>query len=184
MSRTAAARAFEVMTDAELDRTIADIVEGAEKPAGRATRTAGLPRCPEHLTGAAAREWRRVAGVLHAMGVLTTIDRAALAAYCQAYGRWVEAERRLEETPMLLKTPSGYVQQSPWLGIVNKQLELMGRFMVELGMTPASRSRVSVVEPPARRSRPEVLADAEEFTRRMARLVERTALQTDDGARN
>ena len=43
---------------------------------------------------------------------------------------------------MLFKTPSGYVQQSPWLGIVNKQLELMGRYMVELGLTPASRSRV------------------------------------------
>jgi hypothetical protein len=27
---------------------------------------------------------------------------------------------------MLFKTPSGYVQQSPWLGIINKQLELMG----------------------------------------------------------
>ena len=71
--------------------------------------------------------------------MLTTFDRAALAAYCQAYGRWVEAEERLRETPPLVKTPSGYVQQSPWLGIVNKQLELMGRYMVELGMTPAAR---------------------------------------------
>ena len=48
-----------------------------------------------------------------------------------------------KETPILFKTPSGYVQQSPWLGIANKQLELMGRFMVELGMTPAARSRVT-----------------------------------------
>ena len=77
------------------------------------------------------------------MGVLTTMDRAALAAYCQAYGRWVEAEERLRETPMLFKTPSGYVQQSPWLGIANKQLEIMGRYMVELGMTPAARSRLA-----------------------------------------
>ena len=76
------------------------------------------------------------------MGMVTTFDVAALAAYCQAYGRWVEAEERLRETPMLFKTPSGYVQQSPWLGIVNKQLERMGRYLVELGMTPASRSRV------------------------------------------
>ena len=68
-----------------------------------------------------------------------------LAAYCQSYGRWVEAEERLKETPALYKTPSGYVQQSPWLGIVNKQLELMARFMVEMGMTPAARSRVSTL---------------------------------------
>ena len=32
-----------------------------------------------------------------------------------AYARWVEAEEKLKETPALLKTPSGYVQQSPWV---------------------------------------------------------------------
>jgi P27 family predicted phage terminase small subunit len=106
-----------------------------------------LPRCPKHLSTVAKAEWRRVARTLHGMGVLTTIDRAALAAYCQAYGRWVEAERKLKETPSLLKTPSGYIQQSPWLVIVNKQLELMGRYMTELGMTPAARSRVAAEDP-------------------------------------
>jgi len=44
---------------------------------------------------------------------------------------------------MLLKTATGYVQQSPWLSIANKQLELMGRYMTELGLTPAARSRVA-----------------------------------------
>ena len=81
------------------------------------------------------------------MGVLTTIDRAALAAYCQAYGRWVEAEERMRDTPLLVRTPAGYVQQSPLLGIINKQLELMGRYLIELGMTPASRTRVAMVAP-------------------------------------
>ena len=106
-----------------------------------------IPRCPGHLAPVARVEWRRVARTLHAIGVLTTIDRAALAAYCQAYARWVEAEEKLKETPPLLKTPSGYVQQSPWLGIANKQLELMGRYMVELGLTPAARSRVMADSP-------------------------------------
>ena len=107
-----------------------------------------LPRCPEHLSEVARREWRRVARPLYAMGVLTSIDRAALAAYCQAYARWVEAEERLKESPALYKTTSGYVQQSPWLAIANKQLELMGRYMTELGMTPAARSRVTALEDP------------------------------------
>ena len=116
--------------------------------APRQARNPALPRCPDHLTPPAAREWRRVAGELHKMGVLTTIDRAALAAYCQAYGRWVEAEERMREGQMLYKTPSGHVQQSPLLGIINKQLELMGRYMAELGMTPAARSRVAAILPP------------------------------------
>jgi phage terminase small subunit len=48
----------------------------------------------------------------------------------------------------MLKTPSGYVQQSPWLSVSNKQLELMVRYMAELGITPASRARVASVLPP------------------------------------
>lgn len=103
---------------------------------------AGLPRCPAHLDNVARNEWRRLATPMFEAGVLTLADRAAFAAYCQAYARWVEAENRLRETPMLLKTPSGYVQQSPWLSVANKQLELMGRFMAELGLTPVSRTRL------------------------------------------
>ena len=103
----------------------------------------GLPDCPPHLSALAREEWERVAAVLHEMGVLTVVDRAALAAYCQSYARWAEAEEMLKATPVMLKTPSGYVQQSPWLSVANKQLELMGRYMAELGITPASRSRVA-----------------------------------------
>lgn len=103
-----------------------------------------LPRCPAHLSPIARKEWRRLAKPLYDMGVLSTTDRAALAAYCQAWARWVEAEEQLKKTPPLLKTPSGYVQQSPWLSIANKQLEIMGRYMAELGLTPSARRRVAV----------------------------------------
>ena len=144
----------------------------------------GIPRCPAHLAPVARTEWRRVARTLHAMGVLTTIDRAALAAYCQAYARWVEAEERLKETPPLFKTPSGYVQQSPWLAIANKQLELMGRYMVELGMTPASRSRVGTGDPRMQieaiefrtvyeERQAKVQADADAFVERIGALARR-----------
>lgn len=119
------------------------------KPARRADRQApappdGLPRCPAHLSPVARKEWRRLAKPLYDMGVLSTTDRAALAAYCQAWGRWVEAEEQLAKTPPLLKTPSGYVQQSPWLSVANKQLEIMGRYMAELGLTPSARRRVAI----------------------------------------
>ncbi|GHE00912.1 terminase [Defluviimonas sp. 20V17] len=102
--------------------------------------------CPPHLSDVATEEWRRIAGALQDMGVVTLVDRAALAAYCQSYGRWVEAEEKLKETPTLVKTASGYIQQNPWLTVANKQLELMGRYMGELGITPASRSRVAAFQ--------------------------------------
>ena len=110
----------------------------------------GIPDCPPHLCEEAKAEWLRLAEPLHEMGVLTMVDRAALAAYCQAYGRWVEAEQKLAQSPTMLKTPSGYVQQSPWLSVANKQMELMGRFMTELGLTPAARSRVEAIRQVAR----------------------------------
>jgi P27 family predicted phage terminase small subunit len=68
-------------------------------------------------------------------------DRAVLAAYCQAWGRWVEAEEKMQGLPTMLRTPSG-VQQNPWLSVANKQLELMHRFMAEIGLAPAARSRI------------------------------------------
>lgn len=104
----------------------------------------GVPDCPTHLNDAGREEWYRLVDALVDMRVVTMVDRAVLAAYCQAYGRWVEAEEKLKETPVLIRTPSGYVQQSPWLTISNRQMELMGRYMAELGLTPAARSRIAV----------------------------------------
>lgn len=106
-----------------------------------------LPTCPSHLSPTAKAEWKRLAKVLNEIGVLTQVDRTVMAAYCQAYGRWVEAEKKLQETPAILKTPAGYIQQSPWLSISNKQMELMAKFMAELGLTPASRSRLAIKVP-------------------------------------
>ena len=105
--------------------------------------SAARPTCPSHLSPTAKAEWKRLAGGLHRIGLLTQADRTALAAYCQAYGKWVEAEKRLAETPTLLKMPSGYIQLSPWVTISNKQMELMVKYMVELGLTPSSRSRMA-----------------------------------------
>jgi P27 family predicted phage terminase small subunit len=102
-----------------------------------------IPTCPAHLQPSAKAEWKRLARQLHQLGVVTELDRSVIAAYCQAYGRWVEAERKLKETPPLLKTPAGYVQPSPWLAISNKSVELMHKFDTELGLSPASRSRVT-----------------------------------------
>ena len=48
-------------------------------------------QCPSHLNAEAKKEWRRLSKVLIEMGVLTELDTAAFAGYCQAYARWKEA---------------------------------------------------------------------------------------------
>ena len=87
-----------------------------------------LPAPPPELTSEARGEWDRVAGELNRLGLLTGIDRAALAAYCQAYGRWSQAESaiaRMAERDrltggLMIKTSNGNAIQNPLVGTANK----------------------------------------------------------------
>lgn len=103
------------------------------------------PAPPEHLSREALQEWGRIVPQLHQLGLLSDIDRAALAAYCQTYGRWVQAERELQDLEALLdETPNGMKQQHALVGIANTAMKLMHKYLTEFGMTPSSRARVSV----------------------------------------
>ena len=101
------------------------------------------PKCPRHLNAAAKAEWKRTAKKLHKLGLLTEIDRPQLALYCQAWGRWIEAEDALKEHGTIVKAPNtGWPIQSPYLAVANKAMEQMQRALSEFGMSPASRARV------------------------------------------
>lgn len=101
-----------------------------------------MPKCPAHLSKEGKAEWKRLAAELHTLGLLTRIDRAALAAYCEVWARWVMAEKKLQAEGCTALTPNGYATKNAWLTIADKALEQMHRYLVEFGMTPASRSRV------------------------------------------
>jgi len=101
-----------------------------------------LPKPPDHLNKEARAEWKRVARELHEKGVLTKMDRAVLAAYAQAYGRWREAEKKVNELGFVVKTAMGNLVQNPYLSIANRAMQDMTRIAAEFGMTPASRTRV------------------------------------------
>jgi len=100
--------------------------------------------CPRHLIREARNEWNRIYPELQTMGLMSKIDRVALAAYCQTYGRWVKYEKIIAEKGELYKTQKGNVITSPALWVANKALEQMHKFLTEFGMTPASRSRINV----------------------------------------
>ena len=83
--------------------------------------------------------------ILLRMGVLTEADEYALVNLCQAYSTLVKAQQKLSETGLLLKTPSGYVQQNPLLGIVNTCTDTITKLSREFGLTPASRTRLQAI---------------------------------------
>jgi P27 family predicted phage terminase small subunit len=98
-------------------------------------------------------EWGRVAPELFSLGILTKLDRAALAAYCDSYGLWIRARRLLAKMgedgadSLLVKTAQGNVIQHPLIGLANKAKRDMMAYATEFGMTPSSRARVNA--PPA-----------------------------------
>jgi P27 family predicted phage terminase small subunit len=102
-----------------------------------------VPDCPAELGLAAQREWARLVGKLSSLNMVTELDRAALATYCGAYALWAEATEAIQKFGTMVKSPTGYPMQSPYISIVNRQAELMMRIASEFGFTPASRSRIS-----------------------------------------
>jgi len=102
------------------------------------------PYVPRHLNEEGKREWRRIVNVLLDLGLYTVLDRAALAMYCQVWGRWLEAERKLAKEGLILKSDKGNLYQNPWLHVANKAWEQMRKVLAEFGLTPSSRVRLSV----------------------------------------
>lgn len=101
------------------------------------------PKCPAWLDKEAKKEWRRMSSQLEVIGVLTEVDMAAFAGYCQAYARWKEAEEFITKHGTIVKTPSGYWQQVPQVSIAQTYLKIMNKFCEEFGLTPSARSRIT-----------------------------------------
>lgn len=106
---------------------------------------------PPFLSDDAKVEWGRMMQALVALKLVSQLDRAAFAAYCQAYGRWAQAERSLaamrERDPhslgLLVKTTGENIVQNPLVGIANKAMADMVRYAAEFGMTPSARVRLT-----------------------------------------
>lgn len=112
-----------------------------------------VPKPPVHLDVEAKREWKRVGAELAVLGIISEIDRAALAGYCQAWAEVVKCEKRITDlnaadpegqAGLIGITPSGYQQMSVWVQIRNRAYERMMTFAAQFGMSPSSRARIQV----------------------------------------
>jgi P27 family predicted phage terminase small subunit len=108
---------------------------------------ASIPKCPDALDSEARKEWRRITKELAAVHLLTNLDLAALASYCSAWSRFVQAERELAESGPVIKSPSGYPQLSPFLTVLNQAIGQMRSLLAELGLSPSARTRLHAPPP-------------------------------------
>lgn len=109
------------------------------------------PGCPEWLLEEAKKEWDRLAPELERLGLLTIIDMAAFAGYCQSYAKWKKAETFLKKHGMTIKIPqkdeygnvkSFQLKKFPEVSIANECLKHIRAFASEFGLTPSSRGRI------------------------------------------
>lgn len=106
------------------------------KPQGK------MPRCPAWLEEEAKKEWKRMGKILGEMGMLTDMDMAAFAGYCQSYARWKAAEEFITQHGDMVRTPNGYLQQVPQVSIAQTNLKILLKFCEQFGLTPSARSRI------------------------------------------
>jgi P27 family predicted phage terminase small subunit len=116
----------------------------------------GEPPMPMGLSAAAQAEWRTIVAELLTLNVLSIVDGKALAAYCHNFSRWMEAEEEITRLGLIVEEPItkgqgedaiivGYkYKRNPGVTISNDAQKLMKSFLIEFGLTPASRSRLRI----------------------------------------
>jgi P27 family predicted phage terminase small subunit len=112
---------------------------------------AQIPATPRHLKGEARKEWRRVTEELNRYGMISNVDRGALAMLCTLWARYVQAEEMIDKAAaaapgsygLFIKSPNNFPVQSPWLAVSNRAIEQYKAFCAEFGLTPAARVRAA-----------------------------------------
>ncbi|MGF6839891.1 P27 family predicted phage terminase small subunit [Paraburkholderia youngii] len=112
-----------------------------------------MPDPPDHMNGAALNEWHRASAELFELGLLSRVDRAAFAAYCEAWSRYVTARETLDamarEDPvnngLLIRNGNGAWAKNPLVSIIADAMRDVMKFAGEFGMSPASRTRIEAI---------------------------------------
>jgi P27 family predicted phage terminase small subunit len=95
----------------------------------------------------AKREWNRLVPQLSALGLLTALDRGAIAGGCQWWAMFVDAVKDIEANGTTFETETGSQGPRPSVALAIKSWQQYLAFAARFGLTPSDRSRLSVPEP-------------------------------------
>jgi len=104
------------------------------------------PKAPSYLSNEAKAHWGRVVKQLAAVGLMTDLDVDALAAYCEVFTRWVDANEKIRRHGAVVKSRNGFPTISPFVHVADKAFVQMRALLTEFGMTPSSRTCVTVAK--------------------------------------
>lgn len=112
-----------------------------------------MPAPPPELSDAARQEWDRVTAEMARLGIIGTLDRAALASYCGAYALWADANDKVRQFGVMMKGTNGRPTPSPYLEIVNNQAAIMLRIATSFGFSSATARDFDLFGAPVRQIR-------------------------------
>jgi len=104
-------------------------------------------RCPSWLDKEARKEWRRLVGELKEMGLLTNLDTSALAICCDAYAKYMDATKKINDTNLVgvhtNKAGAKNLVINPYVMVAQKYADQYKKYCVEIGLTPNARMRMT-----------------------------------------
>ena len=98
---------------------------------------------PAYLDTNAKSEWRRITPELAKLGLLSKMDRSALAGYCQAWSDFRRARRHLVKDEDFVQATTGGGAASAWKRLSDEALKQIRQFCAEFGLSPAARVRLA-----------------------------------------
>ena len=124
----------------QLEGTFRPDREGSNEP-----KPEGFAECPDFLTPEARNEWTRLASQLKACGLLTAVDTAVFAAYCQAFADFRKLTEELNGmATWVWQSESGYRQVIPEVGLRKEASARLFQAAARLGLSPADRSGLHI----------------------------------------
>jgi P27 family predicted phage terminase small subunit len=100
------------------------------------------PTAPDWLSPEAAAEWDRVIPELSRLDLVKESDRAALAAYCEAWATFVEATLAVQREGQFIEARQGKLAH-PAVGIARAAGREMRSWAAHFGLTPSTEQALA-----------------------------------------
>jgi P27 family predicted phage terminase small subunit len=127
------------------------------KAAAEAKGSRGLPNCPSHLKGRARKAWKSWSEELERMNLDCRPDAQMLEGACVAYEAAIDCYEKIQAQGRLVakraldpetnKLVVVSVKTNPLVGQMNAAWMIMRAFCSEFGLSPVSRTRLTVDKP-------------------------------------
>lgn len=123
-------------------------IEKRKKAEEKLTPKKDKIKCPSWLDKEAKKEWRRIYKELEELNLLTNVDITALAIYCDAYSKYIKANKEIEEKGMFVeytnKAGATNTIENPAINTAKKYADIIRRMCAEFGLTPSARAKLAL----------------------------------------